>query len=203
MPKLDDSYSCTMNWSHIFPKALSEDDCAKVLERAFQYPSQAGTVGYGGETHGVDERIRKSTIRWLQREDPYLGWLYLRIEHLVLKSNRESFGFDLSGTCGGFSEIQFTEYHAEGEQKYDWHEDNNWKGSGGFDRKLSVVIQLSHPTSYEGGRLELHNDPLGEKDFRGMGDVILFPSFNRHRVTPVTRGVRYSLVTWVCGPRLR
>jgi len=191
-----------MDWWRIHPKALSQTDCELVLNRAFQYPAIGGTVGYGG-TSKVDESIRKSVVRWLPREDLNLHWLYLRIEKVITEFNRKYFGLDRQGSCGGFTEIQFTEYHGEGNQRYDWHEDSNWKGTTPFDRKLSVVIQLSKPTDYQGGRLELHNDPLPDHLFRDQGDMIVFPSFNRHRVTPVTQGDRYSLVTWIHGPRLR
>ena len=32
------------------------------------------------------------------------------------------------------------------------------------------------------------------------GSIIVFPSFVEHRVTPVTEGIRYSLVSWFVGP---
>lgn len=173
-----------------------------MVSRAMQYPTRDGTVGYGG-TNVVDTSIRKSTLRWVSREDPAMQWLFLRMERLMLESNRVGFGLEIAGQCGGFTEIQFTEYHADAGHRYDWHEDNNWRRTEPFDRKLSMVIQLSKQQDYEGGRLELHNDPLPEGYFRDQGDVILFPSFNRHRVTAVTSGTRYSLVTWFVGPRLR
>ncbi|MBI4521691.1 MAG: 2OG-Fe(II) oxygenase, partial [Gemmatimonadetes bacterium] len=38
---------------------------------------------------------------------------------------------------------------------------------------------------------------------RGKGQAFLFPSYIGHRVTPVTRGIRRSLVTWCVGPAFR
>jgi PKHD-type hydroxylase len=161
-------------------------------------------VGYGGAKKlGVNASIRKSTVRWLGREDAQLQWAYLRMERLALESNEMAFGLDISGLCGGFHGVQFTEYHGNEEHHYDWHSDDNFKRKEPFDRKLSMVIQLSKADAYEGGRLELWNDPLPEDSFREQGDVIVFPAFNRHRVTPVTKGLRYSLVTWFLGPKLR
>jgi PKHD-type hydroxylase len=69
-------------------------------------------------------------------------------------------------------------------------------------RKLSMVIQLSEPL-YTGGTLDLENDPLPPGVFARKGSAIFFPSFNWHRVTPVTAGVRYSLVCWFMGPPFR
>jgi PKHD-type hydroxylase len=36
---------------------------------------------------------------------------------------------------------------------------------------------------------------------RGRGTFLVFPSFMLHRVTPVTRGTRWSLVAWFGGKR--
>jgi PKHD-type hydroxylase len=73
-------------------------------------------------------------------------------------------------------------------------------GSGSL-RKISVVIQLSDPTEYEGGELQVMN---GEEPYRvcnkEKGSLIMFPSFLLHRVTPVTKGCRRSLVLWISGP---
>jgi len=72
-----------------------------------------------------------------------------------------------------------------------------------LERKMSMVIQLSDPTTYTGGKLELQGGPLAEGEFGGQGDMIFFPAFNRHQVTQVESGKRYSLVTWFKGPPFR
>lgn len=193
-----------MDWWRCHRKAFTEAQCDAIIKRAMEYPAREGAIGYGGGKPAVvTPSIRNSTIRMLGREDAALQWVYLRLERIMFESNESAFGLDIAGSCGGFSAVQFTEYDSETEQHYDWHEDNNWKGKTPFDRKLSLVVQLSKREEYEGGRLELWNDPLPEGMFVDQGDVIVFPSFNRHRVTPVTKGRRYSLVTWFSGPRLR
>ena len=83
----------------------------------------------------------------------------------------------------------------------------------GMCRKLSVSVQLSHGTDYEGGDMEFTDLPSDQShkelniwtnpEFRKKGTVIVFPSFIRHRVTPVTKGTRYSAVAWINGPPLR
>jgi PKHD-type hydroxylase len=68
-------------------------------------------------------------------------------------------------------------------------------------RKLSFVIQLTDPTEYQGGRLELmfgQGDAATEK-----GWMSVFPSYRPHQVTPVTEGVRHAIVGWVHGPSFR
>ena len=80
-------------------------------------------------------------------------------------------------------------------------------------RKLSMSVQLSKPEDYEGGDLKFNLRGLNSSnedtimspppEFKQQGSVIVFPSFHRHRVTPVTSGIRHSLVTWVEGPHWR
>lgn len=191
-----------MLWWQLFSKAFTPDECAQIRSHALALPPREGAIGHGGRAV-VDDKMRRSQVRWLRRDDPTLAWLYARIERMALEANTNGFGFDLCGVSGGFTSVQFTEYHSADTGHYDWHEDLTWKGTAPFDRKMSMVIQLSPPEEYEGGRLELINDPLAPGQFTQQGDVIFFPSFNRHRVTPTTKGVRYSLVTWFVGPRFR
>lgn len=185
-------------WWQLFAKAFSEEECANLVKYGLAHRPVQATVGHGGKSV-VDDHLRRSTVRWFDRADPNLNWFYARIEKMALQANANAFGFDVSG----FFEVQFTEYNAENSGGYGWHEDLNWTKATPYDRKMSMVIQLSKPDDYTGGKLEFANDPLGEGRFTNQGDTIFFPSFNRHRVTPVKLGVRYSLVTWFVGPKFR
>ena len=100
---------------------------------------------------------------------------------------------------------QFTEYKPG--QFYDWHPDmgtdpyteGKWKGRY---RKLSTTLLLNDPSEFDGGTLEFHHnrDQLTVCDQLDMkGSLVVFPAFVYHKVNPVTRGIRYSLVTWNCG----
>lgn len=186
------------SWWQLFGKAFSGQECALLIEYALKHRPVQATVGHGGKSV-VDDHLRRSTVRWLHRDDPSLSWFYNRVEKLALQANANAFGFDLAG----FHEVQFTEYSAENSGGYGWHEDLNWTKATPFDRKMSMVLQLSEPDKYTGGKLEFANFPLGEGKFTNQGDVIFFPSFSRHRVTPVKLGLRYSLVTWFVGPKFR
>ena len=186
------------SWWQYFPKAFSSDECKWLIEFAKAKEPAAATIADGGKFE-VDHNFRRSTLRWLRDDEPELTTLYMRLNSLMLKANANAFGFDVDG----FTSIQFTEYHANDEGHYDWHEDNSWTNDTPYDRKLSLVVQLSDPEEYTGGRLLLANDPLPDGYFRDQGDVIIFPSFNRHMVSPVKLGVRYSLVTWFIGSKFR
>ena len=67
------------------------------------------------------------------------------------------------------------------------------------NRKISISIQLSNPEEYEGGDLKLM---YGFKEHivpKKKGTIVIFPSFVLHKVEPVTKGRRISLVTWYEG----
>ncbi len=186
------------HWYNL-PSLLTPKECAMLIKHAKKkYPAHEAVVGHGASAR-VDE-MRTSTIRWLSYGDLDLLWLRLRIEEQVLIANRKGFGFTLQPS---FTEIQFTEYHGATGGHYDWHEDNSAIMRGPMDRKLSFVLQLSDPRDYDGGAFELAKtaDPLPPGAYAKQGDALLFRSSLRHRVTPVTRGTRYSLVTWIHGPR--
>ena len=104
-------------------------------------------------------------------------------------------------SLGQLVEVQYTEYHATEGGKYDWHHDINWNENGPYDRKLSLTIQLSDPSEYEGGFFEFMEVEQPPEVYRTKGTILIFPSYLQHRVTPVTRGIRRSLVAWFHGPR--
>ncbi len=80
-------------------------------------------------------------------------------------------------------------------------------------RKISCSVLLNDPQSYEGGDFEIGYTnklcdgtiddtkvTLEKGKMLKQGSVIVFPSFVWHRVTPVKKGKRYSLVNWALGP---
>jgi len=146
-----------------------------------------------GRTGGGDSTdIRDSFVSWMFPNE-VTNWVFQRMSRIVNSMNDQFFGFELDGFFQGF---QFTKYTAPG-QHYTWHVD---RGGGNGVRKLSVSVLLSDPNDYEGGDLELQLGDEAEKTERIRGMATIFPSWTLHRVTPVTKGTRYSLVAWVSGP---
>lgn len=190
-------------WWQYWPRHFNDETCDKIIETALTFPENNATIGYGGQKEITDTDYRRSKIRWLPRFDSRFFSLFGTMELLFHEGNRNAFGFDLSL----FHEIQFTEYHATDQGKYDWHHDTVWTGSLLQRRKLSMVIQLSKSEDYDGGNFELWQEECEKlpdpSAIRQRGTVIMFPAFLRHRVTPVTRGLRYSLVSWYEGPCFR
>jgi PKHD-type hydroxylase len=157
--------------------------------------NQAGVVG--GDTDIISKNIRDSKISWINPSDESI-WLYDKICDISSRLNNQYFGYNLSGLLS----IQYTVYesNSEGGGFYDWHVDRI-----GLDkkyvnpRKLSISIQLSDPMDYEGGELWI-NGQRRECLSKNKGMLFAFPSHTLHRVTPVTSGIRKSLVAWIVGP---
>lgn len=176
--------------------AFSVDECHEFVAHALTRPEKQATVGFQ-ETERSDTTFRESIIRWLDVHAEK-RW----VDHLmryVMSSNRTNFGIDIVAPF----DLQFTEYHGTARGKYDWHQDVWLESDRCYDRKLSIVVQLSDPKDYEGGAFEFFGMQSPGEQFTAMGSLLIFPSFLQHRVTPVTKGIRRSLVSWIEGPRWR
>ena len=133
---------------------------------------------------------RKSKIKWCPQSLEW-EWVYQKLHNLILEANDAMWKMDITHMREA---IQYTEYY-EGGGHYGWHMDCG-KGIQN-QRKLSVTVQLSDSDEYEGGELEFNLGGHYPKGHRGKGNVVIFPSFYLHRVTPVTKGTRKSFVLWV------
>ena len=180
-------------------EAFPDNFCDDVMELASSLPEEDGGVGNIGGGGGVDKTIRRSKIKWIYPGE-HSAFLFGSVDRLFKDMNREVFGLDIDFVPS----IQFTEYDASDEGEYTWHADTHWVSNMMYHRKLSMSVQLSPSTAYEGGDLQLEEDAALPADLiRSRGTVIMFPSFIKHRVTPVTQGTRYSLVAWMEGPKFR
>lgn len=178
------------DWAY-FQGAFSPEECAKIIK--IGNSRLIGDSRVRGNQVAAD--IRDSKNSWiLPGDDSY--WIFQRVTDVITDLNFKFFKFELFGFIEGF---QFTRYDAPG-GKYDQHID---RGLNTWTRKLSFCLQLSDPKDYEGGDLEMYfgKDPTLPKKEQGYATV--FPSYVLHRVTPVTKGTRYSLVAWITGPSFK
>ncbi len=173
------------------PRILDNAELDKLIEVSEAHHSPASIAD------GIkDDAIRRSEVVWLRRSEGY-EWLYRRIWDAVDHLNTEYFHFDIDGFQ---TSLQLTRYDSRNKGFYTWHMDT---GQTNPTRKLSFTVQVSDPDSYRGGDLELFYKSKTEQAPRGRGSITVFPSFVMHRVTPVKKGTRYSLVAWMKGPRWR
>ncbi len=143
-------------------------------------------------TFNAQNDARSSRVSWVNNET----WIRMALYEYIKIANRNAFNVRVEN----YADLQYTEYHASEEGHYDWHTDVFWGETKPFDRKLSITVQLSDPTDYEGGDFEFSEveTPANSKQ---KGTVLIFPSYLSHRVLPITSGVRRSLVAWFEGPR--
>ena len=156
----------------------------------------------GGVKNSQDQSSRKSQVKWIHSSDNTFD-LFSHLESLIDYANKDYYNFDIINSSEA---IQYTEYNELDNGEYGWHTDAFAPSAPPY-RKLSLTIQLSDPSEYEGGDLQI-NIPQPEKNVittvpKKKGEVIIFPSYMWHRVTPVTKGVRKSLVWWVGGSPFR
>ena len=172
-------------------QAFNKESCEHMIEEFKKLPEMDGQTEGGSKDH------RKSKVRWIHHQDKLVDQLL----RYVNEANAISFNVDIQQEMG---EMQFGEYDASYGGKFDWHHDVLWHNPRNYDRKLSLVLQLSDPATYEGGEFEFQEADSPPIDmFSKQGSLLIFPSYLRHRVKEVTSGVRYSLVSWVRGPRWR
>jgi PKHD-type hydroxylase len=147
---------------------------------------------------------RKSKIRFYGY-DQNTSWFFDKLNYTIDMLNARFYNFDLNG----YDYVQYTEYYDHENGKYDFHMDTIMESKENIDsemRKLSITMLLNDPEKdFDGGEFEINTG--GEKDAIKVdakkGRIIAFPSFMIHRVAPVLRGTRKSLVIWVLGPKFR
>ena len=147
--------------------------------------------------HEPNHSVRRTTLNWLPKDHEYNKILL----DYVVKANENVYHYDISK----FTPCQFAQYNVG--DFYDYHQDSGhqYVEYEKETRKLSMTVQLSDSKDYEGGELQFYNGN-GDPDIPPMqeqGSVLVFDSRMYHRVTPITEGVRYSLVSWVLGLHFR
>ena len=200
------------NYYWYFQSAVPSRICDEIVKYGKSLSDQmALTAGLGADPKKLNKKQvadlkqkRDSNIVWMSDR-----WIYKEIQPYVHQANANAgwnFQWDFSESC------QFTKY--EKGQYYDWHCDSwdrPYEREGpekGKIRKLSVTLTLSNPKDYKGGELEFDfrdKDPDKKPSIRKCteilpkGSLVVFPSFVWHRVCPVKKGSRYSLVIWNIG----
>ena len=206
---------------YIFPRVVPKKECRKLLKYCIKNTKyEEATVLNKGSPDSkpdptmiddhkrIDPEVRKTDVGFITGKDNRVNelvWFYLR------EANRIQFNYKLEY----FQPVQFARYRNGG--FYDWHQDAAGTNATGEGRKLSLTFSLTDSDAYEGGNLEFFGGerqmedmklPDGtiipaeqiKQDIRDQGSVIVFDSRDFHRVTPVTKGTRYSIVCWTVGP---
>ena len=176
---------------------FTPEQCQMIIQAGRSEPRNDAGVGNEKGSKGgyVDTKTRTSHISWIPFKK--MTDMYKDIERVMKATNGNHFGFD-GMTINEMA--QYTEYPEGG--FYEWHVDNdvNMQHEPPV-RKISMTCLLSPESEFEGGDLELIKE--GQPAKLKQGHAIFFASFVRHRVAPVTRGNRKSLVMWFGGTPFR
>jgi PKHD-type hydroxylase len=194
----------------VWPKALPPELCrlvkalgdelTTIKATVVEYSQDAQTTQRGR----LDEEVRRTAVGFWDETH----WISGLLIHYAMLANRELWNFELSLMAG----VQYAIYDAN--SFFTWHTDELATPYGPLspthwvrlNRKLSVSVHLTEPDAYTGGDLQFRDrlgNPMAIEGVREQGTVVVFPSNVAHTVTPVTSGVRNSLVGWVLGPPFR
>ncbi len=171
--------------AHFLKDFLSAAECDEILKCFDKIEAKPGKVN----TDQLKPEVRKSPVRFLRNGNfPELHWLFQKVNKIAYEFNKAYLNFPFKGLQS--NSFQLTEYSSGG--FYSWHQDFSERKK----RSISISIQLEPPESYSGGSLELktHNGII--KAPKDRGTLIVFTSNTDHRVTPVSKGIRRSLVGW-------
>ena len=172
---------------------FTPEQCQMIINAGRSEPKINASVGSDKGIKGgvIDTKTRTSHISWIPFKK--IKEMYKDIEKIMKATNSNHFGFDGMQIT---EMAQYTEYPEGG--FYEWHVDNdvNFQHEPPV-RKISMTCLLSPENEFEGGDLELVKE--GQRASLKQGHAIFFASFIRHRVSPVIRGNRKSLVMWFGG----
>ena len=206
--------SLTNEW-YIFEGALDKKTCNKIKRLArnnWQVSGVDTSKGTTDEERKIgrkgdfkpDPKVRISDIAWITDQ-----WVYDTIWPALQQANEEAgWGYHIKAA----ESMQITRYRKGG--FYAFHQDGNGDQLSAYNnpqnaflhghvRKLSMTTLLSD--SYEGGEFQFASYSkekcnISTPEFSKVGSIVVFPSSMEHRVAPVTKGIRHSLVTWFLGP---
>jgi PKHD-type hydroxylase len=174
---------------------FTPDQCNQIIASGRAQKPQEAKIGMNKPGGGTDTKKRVTTISWIPFKE--MGHMYQDLNLFIQKTNENHFGF---GDIRVTENAQFTEYPEGG--FYDWHMDCDVHMTHEPPvRKISMTVLLNDPSEFEGGHLELMAP--GKFAELKQGHAIIFASFLNHRVNPVTRGIRQSLVCWFGGKAFR
>ena len=150
-----------------------------------------------------DPKQRISDVVWTNDQ-----WLYdIIFPYMHLANDEAGWRYDIKAA----ESCQITRYKKGGFYKF--HRDGNGDHLSAYDnptnafmhgyvRKLSMSVMLND--NFDGGAFEFatyNKEKCTVTPIEATaGSVIVFPSSMEHRVAPITKGTRYSLVIWFVGP---
>jgi len=176
---------------YYFENFYTQEQCREISDCIKNAPS----AGKDSPAVDVKKTATVNTARWC-----HVKHLLFGIEEAAHYVNKEHFGFSIYKMTD-YDSINHNVYNDFDKGEYDWHKDATLGEM--YDLKLTVIMNIS-TTPYEGGNFEIYSNKathIPELDV--TGSVIIFPSFQNHKVNPVTSGTRETVSFWIPGPTFK
>lgn len=170
-----------------YHSAIPKEICEQLIKKYNCNELEHGIIS----NQKIDLNVRNVKTFTLEKTD----WVTSIFHYYGFDANHENFHYRIQG----ISNVQFLKY--EPGMFYKVHSDTSpERTSESFYRKLTIVLSLSEPSDYEGGDFFLYADGLNKiKLNQQQGSIHVFPSYLNHKINPIKKGVRYSMVSWILG----
>jgi hypothetical protein len=170
--------------------AVSEAFCNKLIEE-YSKPEVEKELPFIGEGRDLEKNINLDIRNVARLQLPLYAGIGATLTAIGLNVNHDFWQYDITHS----NQAEFLMYDVKG--KYETHVDT-FHARSNETRKLTILVFLND--DFEGGKFYLSVEHNRIYPPQGKGTVIVFPSFMPHGVEPVTKGMRYSIVTWMVGP---
>lgn len=179
-----------------WPSLMSLEDIKKINKKIINNYHQLEDKNlHAVDENGIDKKNTKTYIIKHKYIENYINPLL----NMCLRINKSHFGYDAD--LDNNPDVNFNIYESNIKGSYDWHVDESQDPY--LDIKLTILINMSEK-EYEGGDLLLqHSNEMNAKEFKTPGSMLMFRSFVRHKVTPVTKGTRKTLTYFLVGPHFK
>jgi PKHD-type hydroxylase len=194
----NDRATITPSWC-FWDDMFTDEDLLEINRYCQSHKQENGQIS-GEDDHKIIKKIRSSKISFHHPNED-TKWIFEKLNCVIEQANDRFWNFDLNG----YSAFQYSTYDVKEKGKYDWHMDTylgkNNSNTDTETRKLSLTLSLND--DFEGGEFQIitGNPKNPETVPTKKGRCILFPSWVLHKVAPVTKGIRQSVVVWVLGPK--
>lgn len=168
-----------------YEKAMPPEFCDYVVN------SLDWEVSVSGDIHREADRQYSNFRKVRVLSDHLMSPLGSVCKNYLLDGNAQA---QWSESICGFDIPQILKYEIN--DHYWWHHDV-LPAQDGKQRRASLCMLLNNPSEFEGGQLEIKDKT--DNALKNKGDIIVFDSTTRHRVAPVTKGIRISAVCWAYG----
>jgi len=176
--------------AYVMQKAVSDAFCSNLIKE-YSKPENEKEQPFIGEGRDLEKNIDLKIRNVLRLPLPMNQGIGATLTSCALNINHAYWKYDITHS----NQTEFLMYDVKG--KYEAHVDTSHK-LGNETRKLTAIAILND--DFEGGKFYIINSHKKIYPPQAKGDIIVFPSFMVHGVEPVTKGMRYTVVTWMVGP---